>query len=67
MVGLLGVDDSPFRPTSRIEGWGLHHHVKAARRWCRCCFLVIANTTPRKSYTPKNSYPFNYIQTTKRT
>jgi len=34
MAGPLGVVISPFRPTSRIEGRGPHHHVEAARRWC---------------------------------
>jgi len=35
MIRLLGVVVSPFRPTSRIEGRGPHHHVEAAIRWCR--------------------------------
>jgi len=40
MVGPLGVVVSSFWPTSRIEGRGPHHHhVKAARRWCRKLFL----------------------------
>jgi len=34
MVGSLVVVVSPFRPTSRKEGRGPHHHVEAARRWC---------------------------------
>jgi len=28
MVGPLGVVVSPFRPSSRIEGRGPHHHVR---------------------------------------
>jgi len=35
MTGPLGVIVSPFRPTSWIKGWGPHHHVEAARHWCR--------------------------------
>jgi len=41
----------PFRPTSRIEGRGPHHHVEAAKRWCSserfvsvfesCCHLLL--------------------------
>jgi len=34
MVGPLEIVVSSFRPTSRIEGRGPHHHFEAARRWC---------------------------------
>jgi len=53
MVGPLGVVVSPFRPTSRIEG-GPHHHVEAARRWCRYFLFLLLNAA-------KASIPFGRL------
>jgi len=49
MVGPLGVVVSPFRPTFRIEGREPHHHVEAARRWCRTdsqSALILLSSVP---------------------
>jgi len=49
----LGVVVLPFRPTSRIEGRGPHHHVEAARRWYS--YLVFVGKDFKKYYAILNA------------
>jgi len=58
MVGPHGIVVSPFRPTSRIEGRGPHHHVEAARRWCNTWLFLTTPSPARFLRFPRKNWLF---------